>query len=348
MWKLFRDKYYQAKQHIINWTLNNFLSIKYVAIISNSVIAGVLIYIRLFNSQILGDQLFIEIFILLIIANAILSLLQNLPIDIGVKFTSFTEIMREIRQAIFIHPMEKWTEWSHTDWEGSFKKLANLIERQVDGLLNYSDWEGVACNLFISLPSTETMERMRRIPALHGKVLNEPYSLEDEGINHLNIVAELETYLIMVGRGIRSEHRDYPWIILRVPKDQRKALPGAPDAYHKLLQNRRIDMRPPFSYIENITDERKMVFNGRVTFDGKQAVIGYFKRYEQYIQSFISLGLIWHGEPIGILNIDSRYHSFLSNKNRDILLDLLMPYIELMARFAYIYKAMYNSWINGE
>jgi hypothetical protein len=268
----------------------------------------------------------------------------------GIDLSSFSEITRELRHAIMMIPVEgekgeEMSEWTFDEWKQRFDLVANLIERQVDGLLRLGKDEGVACNLMVVLPNNLTHNQLEKVAELDDEYAQvvAPYKEDNEGISS---ESDITAILFMSGRGQRARTRGYPWIYLRVPVNVNKCLPGAPVVYHQLLHTQGGQLQPPYEYLQNPQNVSKTQFKSGVNQDAKNAFAGYFTTHQAHVASFISIGLLWADkQPIGILNIDSRQKEFLDNLDEQVTIDLLTPYSEIAVAFAYMYRQRLTKWL---
>jgi hypothetical protein len=272
-----------------------------------------------------------------------LILLTEVP---TLTFQSFSETMRELRYAIMLRPISNWSNWSFNGWLEQMNHLSTFIERQITGILKNIGGGSVACNLLIAIPEGSTEQEINQI----GNYVNPnggtqfPYTPMEEGIV---VGTSQKCFLLMVCRGDASRLRFYPWICLRVPEEMDRALPGAPTLMHCMLAADKKSDYLMFEYISHPVDVNLTNFNPGVSDRGKDAFSAYFFKHKRHVKSFLSVGLSWNGNPIGILNIDSKKENFLSDEILyKAVTDALTPYAEIAGALAFVFRELYNSkWV---
>ena len=267
-----------------------------------------------------------------------------------VPVSSFSSVMKELRVAVMLRPFGDTGSYTLKDRENDFSMLACLIERQVDGLLQFSNAEGVSCNLLVVLPDqfdTSDFSKLKAKLQLNDSEILAPFSQDQEGIFDDK---HLDALLLMCGRGDRAKVRGYPWVALRVPKKHQRCLPGAPEIFHDLKRTKtkspsNRSWSRPYRYLPDPSDKRRISFGSEVNDAMKNAFTSYFVSHAADIGSFLSIGIEWDGLPVAVLNIDSRQGDFLVDPvNRDLVLDLVSPFAEIAASFAHVFRSNLKSW----
>lgn len=261
----------------------------------------------------------------------------------GIHVKAVEGALRDLQLAIMCRPTVG-TEITPTIWREYFDNLAKLVERAVNGPLRLEGEHGVACNLMVALPN-ESEEYLDRLVQLLERDKSATFCFEKsaEGVFDLK---DQRCLLLMCGRGPTARTRGYPWVCLRTPHDVHRAMPGAPLALLRASEETNGSL--PHSYVPDPINSPSIGWGDQTTRAAQNAFAAYFTQFRDHVGSFVSVGLQWDGQPIGVLNIDCRAPGFLDDAlNRRLALALLGPYTEIANALARNYRDHHEEWIKN-
>lgn len=262
---------------------------------------------------------------------------------VSLTVSSLTDVLREVGQGVKLRPQDDNRQWTLAFWHERFQLLASLIERQVNGLVKPKRGKEVACSLFIPLDPSVPESSIARLLNGDAKVhtVVRPYSKEEEGIHR---DTDEQIVLTLIGRGRRALERQYPCVCIGVPAQRKYALPGAPELYCRMRRSNQTQEGADESYISNALSFDK--WGNGITQDAKNAFTSYFTKHGAQVAAFICVGLVWDGEVVGVLNIDSVTPGFLDDPDdHDIVQSLMHPYAELAAGYAKLFRNNLDRWL---
>ena len=227
--------------------------------------------------------------------------------------------MKEVKQAVKLKPMEYWRDWSHNSWNEHFELLACMMERQANGLLKLDKRNGVSCDLMVALSSAWSQEKPNKAAALVNEKAVPAY---DDDL----IEGNKQAILLMAGRGEIAKSRGYPYIYLIVPNKTGFALPGAPEVY-LAVKYAKDDMNLEYSIVNDPLSD-KVKFNSNISASKKDEFRAYITKHKSHVTGFISIGLSFDGNPVGVINVDCKNEARFDTLAEKAVISLLTPYCD--------------------
>ena len=277
----------------------------------------------------------------------LLALLLPLP---SIPMTSLEELARQHRLAVSLYPDEDWETWSYEAWKSSLEQLSLLIERGVSSLHAYGNGSelDISVNLMVELHKSTTQGEFQRLWELvREEDDQELCSYYFPNKDDISGSGQLRAHLVMVGRTESARMRTYEPLRLRVHRSHRKALPGAPMAYHLLRKALKEDQgagRLSYSYLPNTKKIQRSSFPPDVSQTARNAMRGYFQSHSD-VSSFLSVGLAHGGETVGVLNIDCAAPNLLGGPALETaILASLEPVLPVAAALARVFLMRNNEW----